>query len=40
MKLRYPNITGRTEAERLRQLENYLRYLVDALNFLLKHGNS
>lgn len=36
MKLRYPSITGRTERERQRQLENYLRYLVDTLNYLLK----
>ena len=35
-KLRYPRFTGRTEQERVRQLEEYLRYLVDALNFLLK----
>lgn len=33
--LRYPNITARTEAERLRQLESYLRQLVDQLNFAL-----
>lgn len=36
MKLRYPHFTGRTERERLQELENYLRYLVDVLNFLLK----
>lgn len=36
MKLRYPHFTARTEQERLRELENYLRYLVDVLNFLLK----
>ena len=33
--LRYPNITGRTEAQRLRQLESWLRQLVDQLNFAL-----
>ena len=35
-KLRYPRFTARSEQERWRQLEDYLRYLVDALNFLLK----
>ena len=33
--IRYPNITGRTEAERLRQMESYLRQLVDQLNYAL-----
>ena len=33
--LRYPNITGRTEAQRLRQLESWLRQLVDQLNYAL-----
>lgn len=33
--IRYPNITGRTEAQRLRQLESYLRQLVDQLNYAL-----
>ena len=33
--LRYPNITGRTEAQRLKQLESWLRQLVDQLNFAL-----
>jgi len=39
VKIRYPSITGRTEAERIRQLEQYLRYLVDTLNFLLRQRN-
>ena len=29
---RYPNITGRTDAEKIQQLERYLRQLVDQLN--------
>lgn len=36
MKIRYPSFTGKTEQQRWQQLENYLRYLVDALNFLLR----
>jgi hypothetical protein len=36
MKIRYPNITGKTPEERQKQIENFLRYLVDQLNFLLK----
>lgn len=36
MKIRYPNITGKTPEERQKQMENYIRYLVDQLNFLLK----
>lgn len=36
MKLRYPNITGRRDDQRLQQMEAYLRYLVDALNYLLE----
>jgi hypothetical protein len=36
MKIRYPNISGKTQDERQKQIENYLRYLVDQLNFLLK----
>lgn len=33
--LRYPNITAREPEEKLRQLENYLRYLADTLNWAL-----
>jgi len=36
MEIRYPRITGRTEAEKIRQLESYLRTLVDQLNYALK----
>lgn len=36
MKIRYPNITGKTTEERQKQIENFLRYLVDQLNFMLK----
>ena len=35
MNIRYPNITGKTPEERQKQLENYLRYLVDQLNWML-----
>lgn len=35
MDLRYPNLTGRTDAQRLRQLESWLRQLVDQLNYAL-----
>ena len=37
MQLRYPNITGTTPQQRQKQLENYLRYLVDTLNILLRN---
>jgi hypothetical protein len=33
--IRYPNITGRTDAEKLQQMESYLRQLVDQLNHTL-----
>lgn len=36
MEIRYPSITGKTTEERLQQMENYLRYLVQTLNFLLR----
>ena len=36
MKLRYPHFTARNEQQRLQEMENYLKYLVDVLNFLLK----
>lgn len=35
MQIRYPNITGKTPEERMKQMENYLRYLVDTLNWAL-----
>lgn len=37
MQIRYPNITGSTPEERQKQTENYLRYLVDQLNFMMKN---
>lgn len=37
IQIRYPNITGNTPEERQKQLESYLRYLVDQLNFALKN---
>ena len=40
IKIRYPNITGATPEERQRQMENYIRYLVDTLNFVLSAQNS
>jgi len=33
--IRYPNITARSDRERTRQLEQYLRYLADTLNVAL-----
>jgi hypothetical protein len=39
MQIRYPNITGATPEERQKQLENYLRYLVDQLNWVIKTMN-
>jgi hypothetical protein len=39
MKIRYPNITGKTPEERQKQLENYLHYLVDQLNWALGQIN-
>lgn len=35
MNIRLPNITGKTPEERQKQIENYLRYLVDTLNWML-----
>ena len=36
MDIRLPSITGRTTEEKLQQMEQYLRYLVQTLNFLLR----
>lgn len=36
MEIRYPNITGRTPEDRQKQMENYLRYLTDQLNWSQK----
>lgn len=33
--IRYPNLDGRTEEERWKKLESWLRYLVDQLNYAL-----
>ena len=35
--IRYPNITGKTPEERQKQMENYIRYLVETLNWALSH---
>ena len=35
MTIRFPNITGTTEAEQLRQIRNYLYTLVQELNWAL-----
>ena len=35
MQIRYPQITGVTPEERMKQMENYIRYLVDTLNWAL-----
>jgi hypothetical protein len=39
MQIRYPNITGSTPEERMKQMESYLRYLVDQLNFVLTNNS-
>ena len=39
MQIRYPNITGKTPEERQKQMESYIRYLVDQLNWALSHNN-
>lgn len=33
--IRYPNITGKTPEEQIKQMESYMRQLVDQLNYLL-----
>ena len=38
--LRYPNITGKTEAEQLVQVKSYLHQLVEQLNWALKTVDS
>ena len=35
IQIRYPSITGKTPEERTRQIEAYLRTLVDQLNWAL-----
>lgn len=35
IQIRLPNITGKTPEERQKQMENYIRYLVDQLNWVL-----
>ena len=37
MDIRYPAITGKTTEERMEQLERYLHYLVQVLNFQLRN---
>ena len=37
IQIRYPRITGTTPEERQKQMEDYIRYLVDQLNFILKN---
>ena len=38
MQIRYPNITGKTPEDRQKQMENYLRYLTDQLNWSQKNS--
>jgi hypothetical protein len=35
MNIRYPNISGKTEAEQIAQIKSYLHQLVDQLNWAL-----
>lgn len=37
MQIRLPNITGNTPEERQKQMENYIRYLVEQLNWALNN---
>ena len=37
IQIRYPRITGETPEKRQEQMEDYIRYLVDQLNFILKN---
>lgn len=34
--LRYPKISGKTQEEKLQQIESFLRQLVDQLNWALE----
>lgn len=38
MQIRYPTINGRTPEDRQKQIENYLRYLTDQLNWSQKNA--
>ena len=39
MKIKIPNITGKTESEQLRQVVGYLRQLAQELNWALQGGD-
>lgn len=39
MKIKLPNITGRTPEEQVRQIGNYLRTMVQELNWALSSGS-
>lgn len=38
--IRYPNITGKTDAQKLEQMKSYLYQIVGELNYQLKQGES
>jgi transcriptional regulator with AAA-type ATPase domain len=38
MKIKLPNITGRTAEEQVKQIGSYLRQMVQELNYLLSSG--
>lgn len=38
--IRYPNITGKTDAQKLEQIKSYLHQLVGELNYQLKQGET
>lgn len=38
--IRYPNITGKTEVQKLEQMSSYLHQLADELNYQLEKGGS
>ena len=38
--IRYPNITGKTDAQKLEQMRSYMHQLADELNYQLEKGGS
>lgn len=38
--IRYPNISGKTDAQKLEQMKSYLHQLVDELNYQLDNGST
>ena len=38
--IRYPHIVGKTDKEKVDELQRYLHYLVDQLNYVLETSNT